>query len=199
MHKHSLTKIASLKSIALAATLSLSGVAWGGTLPPVVDTFDKPENNSLGLPRQLITDSLAGGGSTAQHTIAEGVITVDGEITPARGQLGWVSLVLPLDVQGGSQNAQPYTGILLSVKLNKGVLSVTVNGSEIQNHDYHAAPVTVTNDGEFHQVKVPFESLKRAWSEQTPLNTGAINGISIVAYAMQPERFSFALDQVSFY
>ncbi|UTF59934.1 CIA30 family protein [Gilvimarinus sp. DA14] len=189
----------SLKSIALAATLSLSALAWGDNLPPVVDTFANPENNSLALKRQLITDSLTGGGSSAQQQVEKGMITVSGDIAPARGQLGWVSLVLPLDAEGGSQNAQAYTGVVLKVKVNKGNLSLSVNSSEVNNYDYHAAPVRVTNDGEFHEIRVPFDSLKRAWSEQTPLNTTTINSISVVAYAMQPEAFSYALDQVGFY
>lgn len=199
MLKRSFTQVAPLKSIALVAVLTLSGAAWGDALPTVVDTFDQSENNSLGLKRQLMTDSLAGGGSIAQQSVAKGIITVEGKIAPARGQLGWVSLVLPLDAQGAPQDGKAYTGVLLKVKVNTGNLSVSVNSSEVQNYDYHAAPVTVTNDGEFHQVKVPFDSLKRAWSEQTPLNAGTINGISVVAYAMQPENFSFSLDQIRFY
>ncbi|MDO3384779.1 CIA30 family protein [Gilvimarinus sp. SDUM040013] len=188
-----------LKSVALATALVLSGSVFADALPPLVDSFDDATNNDLGLPRQLMTDSVAGGQSTATHSVDAGVVVVKGDITPARGQLGWASFVLPLDGQGQPQDADAYEGVLLKVKLNKGNLSVSVNSTEVTNFDFHASPVTVTNDGEFHEVKVPFDSLKRAWSEQTPLNAATVNAISIVAYGVQPESFNFVLDEVSFY
>lgn len=189
----------SFKHLALAAVLAVSGFALGDSLPVLIDSFDGTENNSLGLQRQLMTDSVAGGGSTATYSVVAGAASVKGDITPARGQLGWVSFVLPLDEAGHPQNADSYEGVLLTVKLHKGNLSVSVNSTDVTNFDYHAAPITVTTDGEFHHVKVPFTALKRAWSEQTPLNAAAINGISIVAYAVKPESFEFALDEIRFY
>ncbi|HEY7885602.1 MAG TPA: CIA30 family protein [Cellvibrionaceae bacterium] len=190
---------ASLKSYVLAVALALSGPVFADSLPPLVDSFDDAKNNNLGLPRQLMTDSIAGGNSTATHSVDAGVAVVKGDITPARGQLGWISFVLPLDGQGGPQDANAYEGVLLKVKLSEGNLSVSVNSTQVTNFDFHATTIPVTNDGEFHQVKVPFASLKRAWSEQTPLNADSINAISIVAYAVQPQSFNFALDEVSFY
>jgi hypothetical protein len=41
--------------------------------------------------------------------------------------------------------------------------------------------------------------MKRAWSEQTPLNTKTISGLSIVAFALQKADFDFEIDEVSFY
>jgi hypothetical protein len=69
----------------------------------------------------------------------------------------------------------------------------------VTNYDYHAAPIAVAADGKFHEVKIPFESMKRAWSEQTPLNTATLNSLSIVAFSLQPASFDFELDEVSFY
>lgn len=193
------TKVTMLKKLTFMATVVCASSAFAAPLAPQIDTFDDAANNHLNLPRQLLTDAVMGGGSTATQSIEKGVVTLEGEIVPARGQLGWVSYVLPLDAEGGAQDASPYEGVLLRVKLTKGNLSVSVNSAEVTNFDYHAAPITVTQDGEFHEVKVPFASLKRAWSEQTPLNPESVNGISIVAYAVQPERFDVSLDSVSFY
>lgn len=194
-----LIKTVAIKSAALSAALVLSTASFAGALPELVDSFDDATNNSLGFQRQLVTDAMAGGKSTATHSVEEGVAVVKGDITPARGQLGWASFVLPLDDQGRGQDADAYEGVLLKIKLTKGNLSVSVNSTEVTNFDFHAMPVTVTNDGEFHEVKVPFNSLKRAWSEPTPLNAETVNAISIVAYGVQPESFNFALDEVSFY
>lgn len=67
------------------------------------------------------------------------------------------------------------------------------------NFDYHAAPVVVPQDGKFHELKIPFHSLKRAWSEQTQLNTKTISSVSIVAFGMQQGTFGFEVEEVSFY
>ncbi len=199
MQSRKLTDLTSFKHLALVTAILLSATAFGGELAPTIDTFDNAANNSLGYQRQLITDTVAGGSSTATQTLANGVVTLKGEIVPARGQLGWVSYVVPLDAQGGAQDASAFEGVLLRVKLNKGNLSVSVNSTEVTNFDYHAAPIAVIQDGEFHTLKVPFNSLKRAWSEQTVLNPETVNGISIVAYAVQQDSFDFALDSISFY
>ncbi|WP_232301209.1 CIA30 family protein [Gilvimarinus agarilyticus] len=188
-----------LKKLTFMAAVVCASSAFAAPLAPHVDTFDDVANNQLNLPRQLLTDAVMGGGSSATQSVERGVVTLQGEIVPARGQLGWVSYVLPLDIEGGAQDASPYEGVVLRVKLTKGNLSVSVNSTEVTNFDYHAAPITVTQDGEFHEVKVPFASLKRAWSEQAPLNPKTVNGISIVAYAVQPEPFDVSLDSVSFY
>ena len=199
MQSRKLTDLTSFKHLALVTAILLSATAFGGELAPTIDTFDNAANNSLGYQRQLITDTVAGGSSTATQTLANGVVRLKGEIVPARGQLGWVSYVVPLDAQGGAQDASAFEGVLLRVKLNKGNLSVSVNSTEVTNFDYHAAPIAVIQDGEFHTLKVPFNSLKRAWSEQTVLNPETVNGISIVAYAVQQDSFDFALDSISFY
>jgi hypothetical protein len=48
-------------------------------------------------------------------------------------------------------------------------------------------------------VKIPFTSMKRAWSEQTQLNTKTITSFSISAYGLQKSAFDFEVDEVSLY
>jgi len=107
--------------------------------------------------------------------------------------------VLLLETQGQPQDASAYEGIRLLVRVNKGNLSITANSSEITNFDYHAAPVTRQSDGEFHEVMIPFTEMKRAWSEQTKLNTKTLTSLSIVAFDIQQGSFDFEIDEVSFY
>ncbi len=85
------------------------------------------------------------------------------------------------------------------MKINSGNISISANSTEITNFDYHSAPVVVKSDGKFHEVKVPFTSLKRAWSQQTTLNTETLASLSVVAFDIQKSTFDFEIDEVSFY
>jgi hypothetical protein len=170
-----------------------------GFIGPVVDDFSDPKKNSLGIDRQFIDDTAAGGGTKTQHSFKKGILSATGEIIPPRGQPGWASTVLLLNPEGLPQDASAYQGIRLFVRVNKGDLSISVNSSEIQNFDYHATPVTRQSDGQFHEVKIPFTKLKRAWSAQTQLNTKTITGLSLVAFGIQKGPFDFEIDEVSFY
>ena len=118
---------------------------------------------------------------------------------PARGQPGWASTVLLLDPQGLPQDASAFKGIRLLVRVNKGNLSISANSSKITNFDYHAAPIIRQSDGEFHEVKIPFDKMKRAWSEQTPLNPKTLTGLSLVAVDLQKGSFDFEISELSFY
>jgi len=186
------------QSLALVALLA-APCSFGETMSPIVDDFSDPENNSLGIPRQYMNDTVSGGGTSTEQSVSDGVLSVTGEIVPPRGQPGWSSAILILDPQGMPQDASAFEGIRLLVKVNKGNISVSANSTDVQNFDYHAAPVLAKSDGKFHEVKIPFASMKRAWSEQTPLNTKAISGLSIVAFGMQKGSYDFQLDEVGFY
>ena len=41
--------------------------------------------------------------------------------------------------------------------------------------------------------------MRRAWSEQTELNTTTLSGLSIVAFSLQAAAFDYELDEVGFY
>jgi len=186
------------QSLALVALLATT-CSFGENMSPIVDDFSDPENNSLGIPRQYVNDTISGGDTSTEQSVSDGVLSVTGEIVPPRGQPGWSSAILILDPQGMPQDASAFEGIRLLVKVNKGNISVSANSTDVQNFDYHAAPVLAKSDGKFHEVKIPFASMKRAWSEQTPLNTKTINGLSIVAFGMQKGSYDFQLDEVGFY
>ena len=124
---------------------------------------------------------------------------MSGDLTPPRGQPAWASSVLPLNLEGQSKDASKFEGIRLRVKVNEGQLSISANSTEITNFDYHAAPIAITADGKFHEVKIPFTSMKRAWSEQTSLNTETITSLSIVAFSPQKASFEYEIDEVIFY
>jgi len=179
--------------------LATSGIAFADTTQSLVDDFSDAQNNSLGYPRQYMNDSMAGGQTTTEQEVKDGVYTAKGEIVPPRGQPGWASSILLLDPAGAPIDASSYEGIQLRLRIKKGMISVSANSTKITNFDYHAALVTRQPGNEFQEVKIPFSSMKRAWSEQTPLDAATLNSISIVAVAMQKESFEYELDEVSFY
>lgn len=187
------------KCLSLATLLSFSCTSMGGSLSPVIDDFSDATNNNLGIARRYLNDTLAGGSTTTTQEVAQGIITATGEIIPPRGQPGWASIVLPLDPHSLPQDASTFEGVRLLIKINTGNISISANSTEITNFDYHAAPITVTADGKFHEIKIPFTAMKRTWSEQTPLNTRTLNSLSIVAFGLQKSAFDFALDEVNFY
>ncbi len=183
----------------LASLLAYSSISFGGELTSVIDDFSHQQSNSLGIPRQFLDDKMAGGKTQTEIVVSEGKLRIKGEIVPPRGQPGWASSVLLLNENGLPQDASKYQGVRLLIKLDQGSISVSANSVEVTNYDYHAAMIAVQSDGKFHEVKIPFTSMKRAWSEQTELNTTTISGLSIVAFGMQPTHFDFEIDEVSFY
>lgn len=197
----------SLKSIAcsLAPGLALAiligapnhGAAEG--LASLVDDFNNAEVNSIGIARQFLNDTMAGGSTSMSPQVVDGILSVSGDIVPPRGQPGWASSVLLLDPQGLPMDASAFEGVRLLIRVNKGMISVSANSTDVTNFDYHAALIPAKSDGEFHEVRIPFESMKRAWSEQTALNPSTIASLSIVAFDVQPGSYDFELDEVGFY
>ena len=182
-------------STALLGTLPFFASAG---IPALVDGFDEATVTSLGTARILVNDATAGGQSKADLTYADGVLTVRGELAPGRGQPAFVSLVLLLSPQGEAQDLSAYEGIRLRVRVTEGNLSVLAASSEIQNYDYHTAPLTRTR-GEFKEVKIPFADLRRLWSAQTPLNLETITSLNLVASGMQAGTFAYEVDEIGLY
>lgn len=187
------------KILALTSQLAFSSAVLSASLPAIVDDFSQTKDNNLNLPRQFMSDTVAGGKTQVQPNISAGIMQVKGDIVPPRGQPGWASVILPLSAEGKPEDASQFDGIKLLVKIHRGNMTISANSTEVTNYDYHAAPITVVADGQFHEVKIPFESMKRAWSEQTPLNTATLNSLSIVAFSLQAASFDYAVDEVSFY
>lgn len=185
--------------VALAWITSAMHNTQAAELNAEIDNFNDASLNAIGIERQFIDDTMVGGKTQTSHTITNGVMQVSGKIVPPRGQPGWASAIQPLDTIGAGQDASRFEGVRLLVRLNQGNLNLSANSTEITNFDFHTAPVVVTNDGEFHEVKVPFASMKRNWSEQIPLNKATINSLSIVAYSLQPAPFDYEIAEVGFY
>ncbi|MBT8071961.1 MAG: hypothetical protein HKP21_09480 [Xanthomonadales bacterium] len=187
------------KAIVAALGATFLNAALAGALDSTIDDFNDPDTNNLGIARVFVDDTSAGGQTRVQQKVDDGVLSANGEIVPPRGQPGWASTVLLLDPQGLPRDASAYEGIRLLVRVNEGNLSVSANSSEITNFDYHAAQVSRQSDGEFHEVRIPFSQMKRAWSEQTPLNTSTLTSLSLVAFDIQHGAFDFEVDEISFY
>jgi hypothetical protein len=192
-----IVSLLAFSGLSLAAPAMPQAISTGSNA--MIDDFDDATNNSFGIPRQFLNDTMTGGKTTTELNVAEGVMNLKGKIEPARGQPGWASSVLLLDPQGQPLDASQFEGIRLLVKVNAGNISISANSIEVTNFDYHTAQVVVASDDKFHEVKIPFDSMKRAWSEQTSLNTKTINGVSIVAFDLQKANFDYSVDEVSFY
>jgi len=185
--------------ITIASLVTFSSASMANEFPTVVDDFNNKQTNNLGAARQFIDDKMVGGKTNTNIAIAHGKMHITGDIVPPRGQPGWASAVLLLNPQGTPQNISEYKGVRLLMKVAKGSFSVSANSADVTNFDYHASPITIASDGKFHEVNIPFDSMKRAWSEQTTLNTETITGLSIVAFGIQKTSFDFEIDEVTFY
>ncbi|MDQ8180721.1 CIA30 family protein [Pelagicoccus sp. SDUM812005] len=188
----------SLKTLLAAASL-LAANAFANPVPATLDSFDDAKANALGLERLFLDDSSAGGKTTARYTIANGTLSASGDIAPPRGQPGWASVIFLLDATGQAQNLSHYQGIRLKIRIQKGNVSISANSAAVNNFDYHAAPIARKAGNDFQEVKIPFSSLKRAWSEQTPLDPKTIVSLSLVAFDMQPTAFAFEVEEIGFY
>ncbi|MBR9791979.1 MAG: hypothetical protein GYB58_09565 [Gammaproteobacteria bacterium] len=177
----------------------LPACVYAKELPELVDNFSHQSRNSLGVQRQFMNDTVAGGSSESEVTVRGGQMHLSGKLIPPRGQPAWASSILLFDAQGKPMDASGFEGIRLKVKISQGLMSVSANSAEVENFDYHAAPVLIKADNKFHEVKLPFTSLKRAWSEQTTLDASTLNSLSIVAFAMQPSTYDFVIDEIGFY
>ncbi|GLR71704.1 CIA30 family protein [Agaribacter marinus] len=187
------------KLILLTSFLVFSSISKGTPSALLIDDFSQHDNTSLGTSRIFVSDTSVGGNSTMDFHLSEGVIQVSGDIMPPRGQPGWSSMVLLLNEAEQVVNASMYKGIKLRIQINSGAVSISANSADVSNFDYHSAQVITQIDGEFHDIKIPFTSMKRMWSEQTQLNTKALNSLSIVAFGLKQTKYEFAIEEISFY
>ncbi len=120
-------------------------------------------------------------------------------MVPGRGVPAFISVPLPLAPDGSPTDLSGYQGVRLRVKLGAGNLSVQVASSEIQNFDFHtSAPIAREGDG-FQEVRIPFASMHRAWSEQIPLNLKLITSVNLVSFGVVKDTFAYEVDEVCFY
>jgi hypothetical protein len=178
--------------------LAAGSPAQSAAASALVDDFANPGQTARGAMRLLFTDKDAGSQSRATQRCTDGVLIVEGELKPGRGAPAFISIPLLLSPAAQPEDVSTYTGVRLRVKLTQGTLTVQVASADVDNYDYHSAPV-VAKRGEFTEVRVPFDDLKRAWSTQTPLNVKVVTSVNLVAFAMAPGAFAFEVDEIGFY
>lgn len=186
-------------SVLMASTFAPVFSAQGATAPAVLDDFSNPKLNSYGTERLLIDDKSMGSQSQATQTCEGGILTVQGELVPGRGVPAFISLVSLLTSDGKPQDLTGYEGVEIRVKVTKGMISVQVGSSEIDNFDYHTSAPIAGKGGEFQEVRIPFKDMKRAWSEQTALNVETITSVNLVAFGMAKSAFSYEVTGIGFY
>jgi len=178
--------------------LATCGPVLRAAAPALVDDFSNPTQTSRGAGRLLIDDAGAGSKSHATQRVENGVLVVTGDLAPGRGAPAFISIPLLLTPDAKPEDVSTYTGVRLRVKLTTGTLTVQVSSTDVDNFDYHSAPV-VAKRGESVEVRVPFADMKRAWSAQTPLNTKLVTSVNLLAFGMAPGAFAYEVDEIGFY
>lgn len=178
--------------------LVAGGPALRAGASALVDDFSNPAQTAHGAGRLLFTDKDAGSQSSATQRCENGVLVVQGELKPGRGAPAFISIPLLLSPDAKPADVSAYKGVRLRVRLTSGTLTVQVSSADIDNFDYHSAPVAAKR-GEFAEVRVPFADMKRAWSAQTALNLKLVTSVNFVAFGMAPGAFAFEVDEIGFY
>jgi hypothetical protein len=145
-----------------------------------------------------VTDSTTGGNSQLRPKHADGVLSVEGEIVPSRGQPGWASLVLVIAPAGVPVDLSRFEGIRIKIRVKKGMISIAANSADITNFDYHSF-LLPRKSGGIQELRIPFSDMKRSWSEQIPLNRATVTSISLVAFDLQKSEFAYDVDEIGFY
>ncbi len=182
----------------LAASGPLASPAFCADTSALVDDFADAAKTTRGAGRLLFDDASAGSKSRATQRVEKGVLIVQGELAPGRGAPAFISIPLLLTPDAKPQDVSAYTGVRLRVKVTQGLLTAQVSTADVDNFDYHSAPV-VAKRGEFVEVRVPFADMKRAWSAQTALNTKLVTSVNLVSFAMAPGAFAYEVDEIGFY
>ena len=167
--------------------------------PALVDDFSAAEHTSVGAPRLVITDQQMGGQSRADTAVSDGVMRVSGELKPGRGAPGFVSIPLLLRADAQPVNLTDFTGIRLRVRVTQGMLAVQAASAVITNFDFHTSAPIARRGSDLQEVQIPFAAMKRAWSEQTPIDLTTVTSINLVAAGMAPGAFAYVVDEVGFY
>jgi len=168
-------------------------------VPALIDDFSNAELTTAGATRPVITDKDLGGKSQATAKCENGIFAVDGTLVPARGMPAFVSVPLLLSPDAKPRDLSGFEGVRLRVKIDRGILSVQASSSDVENFDFHISAPIARQPGAFREVRIPFSEMKRAWSEQTPLNLKTITSVNLVAAAMAPGDFAYEVDEIGFY
>lgn len=188
------------KSLLLLA-VSIAGIVTvtSNELGSMIDDFGDSKKTKSGMERIYLDDKAMGGKTQVKHQIKNGILSVEGEILPPRGQPGWASIVFILDPKGLPKDATKFKGVRLRIKVKKGNISISANSSKITNYDFHSSQILHKRDGKFHVVEIPFSKMKRAWFAQTKLDKKTLTGCTLSAFGIQKGAFAYEVDQISFY
>jgi len=187
-------------SVLVLLTFTLGPVAVrAATTPALLDDFSDPKHNAHGVDRLIIDDKGAGSQSHATQKCEGGVLKVEGELVPGRGVPAFISVVSLLSPDAKPQDLTGYEGVRIRVKNTKGLLSVQVGSTEIQNFDYHTSAPIATRRGEFQEIRLPFKDMKRAWSEQTVLNLKTVTSVNLVSFGLAKDAFAYEVHEIGFY
>ncbi|MBN9691526.1 MAG: CIA30 family protein [Verrucomicrobia bacterium] len=168
-------------------------------VPLLLDDYADARLNQFGQERILVNDASVGSRSQATPKCEKGVLSVKGDLVPGRGVPAFVSYVSLVAGEGKTKDLTGYTGVRLKVKVTQGILSVQVGTAGITNFDYHTSTPIVGKRGEFQEVRIPFKDMKRAWSEQTPLNAKSITSVNLVSFGLARDAFAYEVDEIGFY
>jgi hypothetical protein len=194
---HRQIPLAATLIIAIGALVAIDAPA--ATPPALLDDFSDTQHTHTGAPRLVIDDKAMGSQSHATQKCENGVLVVQGELVPGRGLPAFVSVPLLLSADAKPQGLNGYEGVRIRIKILKGIVTVQVASSEIQNFDYHVSGPVAGNRGEFSEVRIAFKEMKRAWSEQTVLNLKTITSVNLVSVGMAKDTFAYEVDEVGFY
>ena len=184
----------------ITALLGFAAItAQAAATPLLLDDYSDAKANKNGVERLLFDDKSAGSKSQATQKCENGVLTVKGELVPGRGVPAFISEVSLLTADGKPKDLSVYQGVRVRVKVIKGILVVQVGSSEIQNFDFHSSAPIAGKGGEFQEVRIPFKEMKRAWSEQTALNSKSITSVNLVSFGVAKDSFEYAVDEIGFY
>jgi hypothetical protein len=183
----------------LVGAACLLALAARAAEPALLDDFTDAALTGRGASRFVVDDKGMGSQSHATQRCENGLLIVEGELVPGRGLPSFISVPLLLAADAQPRDLSAYEGVRLRVKLTKGALSVQVSTADIQNFDFHGAPVVGAKRGEFVEVRVPFKAMKRAWSEQTAINLKVATSVNLVAFSLARDTFSYEIDEIGFY
>jgi hypothetical protein len=184
----------------LAALLVLQPFAAESAAPPLLlDDYSDPKLNKSGVERLLIDDKGVGSASRATQKCENGVLSVKGELAPGRGVPAFISEVSLFFADGKPKDLSAYEGVRLRVKVLKGILCVQVTSSDIRNFDYHTSAPIAGKGRDFQELRVSFKELRRAWSEQTPINLKTVTGVNLVSFGMAKDSFAYEVDEIGLY
>lgn len=179
-------------------TLAMA-TAVGAVAPLLLDDYAHPVRNGNGVDRLLIDDRVVGSRSRATQTCTNGVLRVTGDLVPGRGVPAFISQVSLLSADGKPRDLGGYRGVRLRVKVIRGLLCVQVASTAITNFDYHTGTPIAGKGGQWQEVRVPFQDMRRAWSEQVRLDPRTITSVNLVSFGMAPDAFAYEVDDLGFY